>query len=329
MPSKRASDRLLPLLRLGEAISGGHLARTLGVSRVAVWKAVQELKGRGVVIASSKKGYLLQEPADLLDPEAIRSSLERQVVGHVIVYKDVVRSTQTLARTFADEGLDDGLVVVAESQTSGRGRLGREWVSDRGGLWFSVGLTPKTSPDFVQVFSYMASLSVREAIEEMVSVKPWLKWPNDVFVRGRKVCGVLTEVAATVDEIRYVLLGIGVNANNDVSSIQRGGYAAASAKDFTGARVDRGKLLVSILKGIDARYAKSRSDGFGTVIEEYRAVCSTIGRRVRVSFSDGLLEGTATGIDERGALEVESDGRTVKVHSGDVIHLRTPSGLGM
>jgi BirA family biotin operon repressor/biotin-[acetyl-CoA-carboxylase] ligase len=326
MPSPSVSIRVLPLLRVGKVISGADMARTLGVSRVAVWKAMQDLKGRGVSITATRKGYVLLEPADLLNPGGLTSSLEGCIVGHSIVYRDSVGSTQTLARAFADDGLEDGLVVVAESQSAGRGRLGRQWVSDRGGLWLTVALKPKASPDFIQVFSYLASLSVRDSVGPLVGAKPWLKWPNDVFVQAKKVCGVLTEVAATVDEIRYVLLGIGVNVNNDVRSVDGGSYGVASLKEFSGTMVNRGDLLVSILKGIDSRYAKSKSDGLSGIIQEYRASCATIGERVRVSYSDAVLEGMATGIDERGALEVESEGRTVKVHSGDVIHLRTPVG---
>jgi BirA family biotin operon repressor/biotin-[acetyl-CoA-carboxylase] ligase len=327
VPSPKVSARLLPLLRVGEVVSGTALAESLGVSRVAVWKAVQDLKGRGVRIDASREGYLLVERADLIDPSGLISLLRGCVVGRSIVYRDSLGSTQTLARTLADESLEDGIVILAESQTAGRGRLGRPWVSDRGGLWFSVALTPRASPDFIQVFSYMASLSVRDSIEPLAGAKPWLKWPNDVFVRTKKVSGVLTEVAATVDEIRYVILGIGVNVNNDVSSIDGGSYDVTSLKELSGAMVDRGELLIAILRGIDARYAKSRQGRFADIIEEYRGGCATIGERVRVSYSDTVLEGKATGIDERGALEVESGGRTVKVHSGDVIHLRTPIGL--
>lgn len=328
MSSLRVSARLLSLLRAGEVVSGADMARTLGVSRVAVWKAVQELKGRGVSITATRKGYFLVEPANLLNPGELIPSLEGCVVGHAIVYRDSIGSTQALARTFADDGLQDGLVVVAESQSAGRGRLGRPWVSDRGGLWFTVALKPTASPDFIQVFSYMASLSVRESIGPLVGANAWLKWPNDVFVQAKKVCGVLAEIAATVDEIRYVLLGIGVNVNNDVSSVDGRGYGAASLKEASGAMVNRSDLLVTILRGIDSRYAKSKRDGYSGIIEEYRAGCATIGERVRVLYSDKVLEGRATGIDDRGALEVESEGRTVKVHSGDVIHLRTPVGLG-
>jgi BirA family biotin operon repressor/biotin-[acetyl-CoA-carboxylase] ligase len=327
MPSPKVSSRILPFLRVGEAVSGTTLARTLGVSRVAVWKAIQELKGRGVRIEASREGYVLLEEADLVDPLRLASSLEGCLVGHSIAYRDVIESTQTLARAYADDGLEDGLVILAESQTAGRGRLGRRWVSDRGGLWFSVALTPKAPPDFIQVFSYMASLSVRDSIAPLAGSSPWLKWPNDVFVKSKKVCGVLTEVAATTDEIRYLLLGIGLNVNNDVSSVDGGSYEVTSLKELAGAMVDREELLVSILRGIDARYRRSSKDGFGDIVEEYRQGCGTIGEWVRVSYSDAVLEGRATGIDERGALEVESEGRTAKVRSGDVVHLRTPAGL--
>ena len=315
-------ERLLPLLKVGEAVSGEELAARLGVSRVAVWKGIKELKGRGVQVASGRRGYWLSQPADLISIIALEALLKGCLVGGTIVYRESVDSTQSLARALVEGGAHDGLIVVAERQSEGRGRMGRKWVSDAGGLWFTIAIRPKVSPAFLQACTSMVSLSVRDSIRALLGREPLLKWPNDVLVGKGKVCGVLSEVAASADEIRYVLLGVGVNVNNDVRSIGARGTPAASLKELLGHAVQRDALLVSIIKGVDMRYRRARKEGFGALLDEYRASCSTVGKRVRVEYTDSVIEGMAVGIDELGALVVKSDGKVFKAHSGDVVHLR-------
>ncbi|HVP22647.1 MAG TPA: biotin--[acetyl-CoA-carboxylase] ligase [Conexivisphaerales archaeon] len=312
-------------LHIGEPVSGAKIAADMGVSRVAVWKAMESLRKRGVKIAAGRDGYLLEEPADLLFPDDLERLFAGARIGHRVLYREQADSTQDMARKAAEGGCEDGTLVVAETQTSGRGRLGRRWDSDRGGLWFTVVIRPRGPPSVVQVYSYMASLSVREAVAELVPERPWLKWPNDVFIGGRKLSGVLTEVAASTDEVRYVLVGVGLNVNNPVGSVGEA-YSATSVKEAAGRFVDRNDLLASVLSRMNTRYEQCERDGPAAVIGAYRRSCSTIGKKVRVAYGDGSMEGLAVGIDETGALEVRSGGRLTKVHSGDVTHLRVSAG---
>jgi BirA family biotin operon repressor/biotin-[acetyl-CoA-carboxylase] ligase len=263
---------------------------------------------------------------DRLSLARLRRGLRGSTIGGIVVLKDHASSTQSLAKKLAERGGEDGLVVVAETQSAGRGRLGRSWVSGKGGLWFTVLLRPKAHPRHAQAFACMASLSVKEALRDVAGIEAWLKWPNDVFVGSGKVCGVLSEVAATGDQVRYLLLGVGLNVNNEVSGIEGGAYAVTSVREASGRTADRNALLASILRRLDQRRRGALGDDFTETMEEYRSSCATIGQEVRVSFTDHDVVGQAIGIDEGGALQLKTKEGVLTVSSGDVIHLAAFAG---
>lgn len=322
MEEASLEERIVKLLPLGKRLSGEFLAQQLGVSRVAVWKCVRRLRKRGVKIKSGREGYLLDSAADILLPFYLRSRLEGRTIGRNLVYRDMMVSTQTVGRKLADGGEKEGAVVLAEAQSASYGRLGRPWVSARGGLWFTVILRPDLPPASLQAFNYMASLSVYSTLRADLGVDAWLKWPNDVFVRGDKVCGIISEAAATSDSIRYVLLGVGLNVNNEMAEVGPGPYRAASMAALLGRFVDRNELLVSILTEMDSRYAGIKREGITRVVREYSSRCATLGRRVKVILGDRSFEGVVAGINDEGALEVDTGKGITRVYAGDVVHLR-------
>ncbi len=219
------ADILKALRESGDYVSGEWLSRELGISRVSVWKHIRNLKQDGYVVEASPRGYRLISSPDLLLP------CEFPDLEQKIHHFGEIGSTMAVARELARKGVEEGTIVIAESQTSGRGRLNREWFSPRGGIYFAIILKPKISPIYAPRINLMASVAVAKAIRTFCGLKAELKWPNDVLLAGRKVCGILAEMEAEVDAINYVNLGIGINVNASVSQCEKG---ATSLRDELG-----------------------------------------------------------------------------------------------
>ncbi len=227
-------------------------------------------------------------------------------------------STQDLARELAERGWDEGTVVIADRMTAGRGRLGRRWVADEGGLWMTIILRPKAHVS-LQLINLIAGLSVVEGINKLYDVPLSLKWPNDVLLDGRKLCGILSEARIAGNVVDYVLLGVGVNVNNELRGELKD--IAISLKEYLGFHVPMGPLLNQFLRGLDVGYSSMLAGRVEEIIGRWKALSATIGRRVKVITSEDVVEGLASDIDLDGALIVRTDGGVVKVYSGDVIHL--------
>ena len=210
---------VLQMLREGEPgyVSGEALSRTLGVSRTAIWKYINELKDEGYVIeASSKKGYRMDPSGDLLNAFEIKSNSRADLLGRNVLYFKSLDSTNNYAKKIASEGCEEGTVVIAGRQLSGRGRLGRLWSSSsEKGVWMSVVLKPSVNPQEVQIITLAASVAVILAIKKVTGITGGIKWPNDIILKGKKVCGILTEMNSELDKINYVILGIGINVNQE------------------------------------------------------------------------------------------------------------------
>ncbi len=308
--------------RQGSYVSGGELAKLLGVSRAAVWKSIIGLKEEGYPIRSSKKkGYVLaKRPATPL-PFEVKWGLNTEVVGKEVVYFDTIGSTNDVAKEMAEKGAEEGLVVIAGRQTKGRGRLDRSWVSQKGGLYLSVLLRPKMEPQQIPRLTLMAGLAALKAVASY-GLGASIKWVNDIRVGGRKVCGILTEVSGSAEVMDYAVVGIGLNVNNSVSRFPRDVRSlATSLRDELGEKVSLADATKRLLVEFDEQYRRMRSDGFPGIIKEWIAACDTIGRRVRIVGISEVFEGSAIGVDEEGALMVESDGAVKKVTAGDVIYL--------
>ncbi|MEM4567476.1 MAG: biotin--[acetyl-CoA-carboxylase] ligase [Sulfolobales archaeon] len=230
----------------------------------------------------------------------------------------VCTSTQDIGRRLAEEGWSEGTVVIADKMTSGRGRLGREWVADEGGLWMTIILRPKVLSS-LQLINLVAGLSVVEGIRKLYEVPLKLKWPNDVVLSGRKLCGILCEGKFGGNVFDYILLGIGINVNNRLREDLKD--TAISLKDYLGFEVDLQSLLTEVLKSFSNYYAALLTGDVNGIVNRWRRYSITIGRRVKVIMPDGIITGTAIDIDVDGSLIVETYEGITKVYCGDVVHL--------
>ncbi len=304
-------------------ISGEKLASELGVSRTAVWKAVKSLRSRGYSIeAVPRRGYRLVKTPDVIFPQEIKRGLRTRVFGRKIVYFEEVASTNDVAKELASQGAPEGTLVIAEMQTRGRGRMSREWFSPRGGLWFSIILRPDMTPGEVPLLALMLGVGVAKALLRE-GLRCHLKWPNDVLVDGRKVCGILTELDAEMDVVNYVIGGIGINVNNEVKDFpMEFRHLATTVKAELGRKVSRVVLLKHVLEELERTYDGLNEKGGSVVLDEWRRLSSTLGKRVRVVTHGRTIEGLALDVADNGALLIElENGRIEKIISGDCLHV--------
>ncbi|MEM3737614.1 MAG: biotin--[acetyl-CoA-carboxylase] ligase [Candidatus Bathyarchaeia archaeon] len=299
--------------------SGEELAKQLNISRVAVWKYIQKLKSEGYHIKSvPNKGYCLLGNSDLLLPWEIKAKLQTSLIGHEIHYFKEVNSTQDIAKRLASEGAREGTIVVAERQTNGRGRMGRDWFSPSGGVWLSIILRPRFNPR-IQGLTLLAGVAVARAIKRLYNLEAKLKWPNDVILNGKKVCGILAEVNAEMDLINYLVIGIGVNVNVDLSSEKRLRETATSIKEVIGKESSRVDFLQILLEEFEHLYRLFAVEGFGSILNEWRGRSETLGALVSVTSVDEEFEGLALNVDGEGFLIVKlRDGSLKRVVAGDV-----------
>lgn len=289
-------------------MSGAELGSKLGISRVAVWKHVRDLLAHGYSIESSAQGYRLVDSPDLLAPWELRE--RRGKVHHF----DEVGSTMDVARELASKGAEAGTVVLAERQVKGKGRLGRSWLSPRGGIYFSIVLKPRLSPVHAAKVTLMASVAVAQGIRKESGLPAELKWPNDVLIHERKVCGILAEMAAEADAVTFVVVGVGMNVNTVVAEER-----ATSLREETGRSVSRRSLLEAILDEIEGLEGLLDSK---ELIERWKSLSATIGRRVRIVGMGEEVEGEAVDLGSGGELVVkEPDGSLRRVVAGDCFHV--------
>jgi BirA family biotin operon repressor/biotin-[acetyl-CoA-carboxylase] ligase len=306
----------------GNWVSGEELSRKLGITRTAIWKQACSLRNEGYLIDSStRKGYLLREALDRLLPAEIESSLRSKRLGHRIVFKQEVDSTNRLARDLAISGAVEGTLVVAESQTGGRGRKGRSWFSPSGeGICLSLVLRPRFQPAEAPKMTLLAGVALAKTLIPIVPSRITIKWPNDVLAGGKKVAGILIEIATEIDNIDYMIVGVGLNVNTPLESFpEELRKRATSLAAETGCPVRRVEILGAFLERFERYYDLLGRDGFGPVIQRWRELSDMAGRRVRVHSFNGSLEGTIAGIDDDGVLLLTGvDGAVERVISGDV-----------
>ncbi|NPV70745.1 MAG: biotin--[acetyl-CoA-carboxylase] ligase [Firmicutes bacterium] len=306
----------------GKFVSGERLSDGLGISRTAVWKHISALRREGyAIVGQPRSGYALIAAPDKLLPAAVKAGLDTKVIGTKVRYLTSAASTNDCAKEMARQGAPEGTVVVAEEQTGGRGRMGRPWASPPGGgLWFSVILRPALTPPQAPRLTLVAAVAVARAIRHTTGLEAGIKWPNDIIVGGRKVCGILTEMVAEIDRVEFVVLGIGLNVNLGRKGLPQDLRDCATSLDIElGRRLDRAAVFRSILREFESWYMRYLQDGPVPALSEWRQLSITLGERVRVVGQGESFEGTATGIDEDGALIVKPDGGPERrVLSGDV-----------
>ena len=249
-------EEILRVLHRGRYVSGTELARQLKVSKVAIWKHIQTLKSDGYSIESRpRKGYHLIAAPDLLLPYEVKQGLKTKFVGREISYYREVDSTQELAKKLATKGSKEGTLVIAETQTAGKGRRNRNWLSPEGGIYLSIILRPEVSPSRAQIMALLAGLAAANTIRKLYDLKAELKWPNDILVNDRKVGGVLIEIAAEPDLINWLVVGIGLNANTKSASLPRElRTTAVSLEEEYGRKIPRVELVRKLLEEVEQLY---------------------------------------------------------------------------
>jgi len=260
-------------------------------------------------------------PSDRLSTDDLAGQLRSRVIGGPFLYHEEVASTNAEARSLAIDGASEGTVVVAESQTAGRGRLGRRWLSPAGqGLLFSVVLRPPLPMSDVHLLTLVVACAAARAIESMADVPIDIKWPNDLFSGDRKVGGILLEIGGTQDVVDWVVVGIGINVNTDLSELPAAvSRTAGSLKSASGTAVDRNELLARVLLQLDVEYTAALAFGFARALDGFRERDYLLGRDISVQTKDGPVSGRAAGINERGALIMQLSHQQVRCfHSGDV-----------
>ncbi len=316
-------DAILEQLRSSKAehVSGTELARRLGVSRTAIWKHIRALEADGYGIeAVPSRGYRITSEPDLIRPAELT-----RLTGKPVRYLQETASTNTAAMELAAQGAEEGTVVVAETQTGGKGRLGRNWLSPRGNLHASVILRPAVPPHHAPLVTLVGAVAVATALRRTPGIPAGIKWPNDILINGKKISGLLTEMSAEADRIRHVVLGIGINcnANLDVLPGDVRGRATSLAVETKGS-VDRTAILGVVLAELAAWYRLFLQDR-QRVLATWKDLNVTIGSVVAVSGAGETLSGTASGIDDSGRLLLQlPDGSVRTVAAGDVTILNVP-----
>ncbi len=279
-----------------------------------------------MIKSSTKEGYTLVGSPDVLAPAEIKAGLKTSMMGKNIHYFKETESTNILARDMAGS-VDEGTVVIAESQTGGRGRMGRKWISPEGGIWLSVVLKPRMQPLHAPRITLLAGVAVAKTIRN-IGLPAKIKWPNDVLINGKKVCGILTEIGAEMDSIQYVVVGVGIDANVDTETFpEEFRDSSTSLKNELGFDINRVEFVQKLLIELEALYLKFQKEGFTSIIEEWRMMSVTIGQWVKITTQSRIIYGEAVGVDSDGALILETgEGRLEKIVAGNCEHLKRGYG---
>jgi len=321
-PGQSAEDKIIRhLITASGYVSGEEIARELRISRTAIWNHVNNLKKNGFRIESQPHlGYQLVALPDKLLPALVLNGLKTDLIGRKIIHYARTTSSNDEAEKLARTGEREGVVIIAEEQTSGKGRVGRVWHSPKGkGIYLSVVLRPQLPPARVSFLTLCSAISAAEAIHRSAGLRAFVKWPNDVLVSGKKACGILTELATESDRINYAIVGVGINVNQEASDLADL-KMATSLKIEKGKEVSRLELTRAFLESLDSNYALILHEHYGEIIDRWLQVSATIGKRILAeSLSGEKWEGVATGLDEDGCLLLRLDnGMTRRITGGDV-----------
>lgn len=312
---------LRTLRESGGSVSGQELSRQLGITRTAVWKHIRALEEEGYEIeAVNRKGYRLAGVPDTIAAREVLSRLETKRMGKEIRYFSTIGSTNQYARRIAEEGAADGTLVIADEQTDGRGRRGRHWVTPPGeAISFTLILRPNLPPEKISMITLVMGLAVAQAVQVLYGLDAGIKWPNDVVINGKKLCGILTEMSAEINEVHYIVIGVGINANL-VHFPEEIRSTATSLKLELGREVNRAELIAAVMKRFEKLNGMfERRGSLEDMADPYNRLCVNTGRQVRVLDPRGEYTGQALGIDPGGSLLVKTeDGTLNRISSGEV-----------
>lgn len=317
------NERLLAVLREADGfVSGERLSRELGISRTAIWKRIRRLADAGYVFDTApRQGYRLIDGPQRLRAEALLPRLSATSFGSSVKLYESLESTQNAAYEALLGGAGEGLLIVADAQTAGRGRLGRVWFSPPGkGIYMSFLLQPDVPLQLAPQMTLLLSVALCRAIRRETGIDASIKWPNDIVVGGRKACGILIETILEADRVKAMVAGIGISANVAKDDFPEALQASATSLMLeAGERVSREGLIAAFFEQFDPLYALYKREGFAPIRTMWEALTSTLHGRVRVAAPQGVREGVAEGITEEGALLVRDDDGTLHtMYSGDL-----------
>jgi len=302
-------------------LSGQELCERLGVSRTAVWKVIRQLTGEGYEIeAVRNRGYRLGGSDDVFQQTELQSVIRTKTVGQNLVFLEEVDSTNNRAKQLAEAGAPDGTLVIARQQSAGKGRRGKTWESPAaGGIWMSLLLRPAITPDRASMLTLVAALAVAEGIENTCGLSALIKWPNDLVLNKKKICGILTEMSAEIDCINHVVIGIGINVNIKELPDELKGVATSLYLE-TGKTFPRSLLTAAILQAWETCYELFlQTMDLSALLERYHQLLVNRDKEVRVLAPGGAYDGIARGVTATGELLVEkTDGTMTEVLSGEV-----------
>ncbi|MFS1518992.1 biotin--[acetyl-CoA-carboxylase] ligase [Bacillus sp. SCS-151] len=305
-----------------EFISGQKISELLGCSRTAVWKHIEDLRNEGYELeAVRRKGYRITKKPNKISSNEIQLGLQTKVMGRNVHFHEKVTSTQRVAHTLAHEGVKEGTIVLAEEQTEGRGRLNRSWFSPEGtGIWMSLIVRPNIPPQQAPQLTLLTAVAVAQGIEELTHLPPKIKWPNDILVNGKKVVGVLTELQAEPECIHSVIIGVGINVNQQTSDFPEGiDKTATSLAIETGNKLNRAELIQHILLKFEKLYFEYLKHGFLFVKLLWESYAVSIGKNIVVTTLNETKKGEALGITDEGVLMMKDEMDNIHyIHSADI-----------
>ncbi len=323
-------NKLLSYLKekRGAWVSGELLSNEMAVSRAAIWKHVRKLKEEGYVIESApKKGYLLSRDSDLLLPNEIREGLGTRIFGKTdIHYFKEVDSTNMRAKDLAEGGAPEGDVIIAESQTAGRGRRGRSWFSSSGnGIYATLILRPAMPPIGAPRITLMTAVAVTEAILSLVKLDVKIKWPNDILVKGKKLAGILTEITTDMDAVNYIVVGLGLNVNTPFENFPKDiRNNATSIFIETGKQFSRIRLIRACLEQFEKYYEMFRENEFSPIMHRWKQLSGIVGQKIMVDVLGQNHMGEVVDIDDDGVLILKDEqDRLRRIFSGDVTLMKS------
>ena len=315
-------EEILRLLRSADGyISGQELCNRFGVSRTAVWKAINQLKEAGYEIeAQQNKGYRLMAAPDLMTEAEIKSLMHTEWVAKEVLYFDTIDSTNTKAQELAEKGYPSGTLVVADKQESGKGRRGRSWVSPSGtGIFMTLMIKPDINPNNASMLTLVAALAVAKAITSVTGEEAMIKWPNDIVVNGKKVCGILTEMNAQFDYINHIVVGIGINVHNESFPEEISQMASSLMIEAGGKRFHRAQIIAETMSYFEQYYDTFlKTQDLSALVREYDELLVNRNKSVRVLDPKEPFDGKAMGITPKGELIVDTWESRKLVTSGEV-----------
>ena len=323
----RRMDKLISVLVKNATVvlPGPKIASQIGVTRSTVWNYVGKLRSLGVEIQGhTATGYQLRTLPDILAPSLIQPELGDNEIGRKIIHYFRIDSTNDTALALAVEGAAEGTVVVAEEQTAGRGRFGRKWFSEKSsGIYASVILRPKLSPADAPALTLMAGLAAHRALSASTGLEIDIRWPNDLLVNGKKVCGILTEMNAELGRLHHVVLGIGVNVNNK-SMPSELGATATSLRIEGGRSYSRAQILIGLLKELERHYEVLRNEGNAPILRAWaKASTYAEGKTIQVRTNGEDFQAVTAGLDPSGMLRIRrGDGKEESLVSGEILEVK-------